>query len=114
MPTTLETRANEESTFIITVSFLDEDNSSVTPTAITWTLTDKDGNIINSREDVSISTGTSVDVVLTGDDLSLQSTESKKAKRVLTISATYNSDAGTGLSLKDEVTFYVTDLVAVS
>ena len=72
MATVLGTLAKEESTYTITVSFFDDDDVATTPASATWTLSDLKGNIINSREDVSIgSLGTSVEIKLSGDDLAI-------------------------------------------
>jgi len=111
MPVTLSTSAIEKSTFVITATFKDENGSAVTPTSITWTLTDGDGNVINNRDAVSITPNTSVDIVLSGDDLALTS---GSALRILTTEAVYSSSAGTNLPLKDSVSFLVKNLVAVT
>jgi hypothetical protein len=110
MPAQLSTEAIEESTYPVTVSFTDEAGAAVIPTAATWTLSDKNGNVVNSREDVVISSlAASVTIVLSGDDLALSNGRIRK----LTIKATYNSSLGNGLPLKDEVTFLITNLVNV-
>jgi len=107
--------AIEESTFVITAAFTDEEGDAVAPTAATWTLSDKQGTIINSREDVAISDPTAIEnIVLSGDDLAFQDGERKTAKRVLTVEWTYDSDLGTGLPGKDKYEFKVTDLVVVT
>jgi len=111
MPTDLTTRAVEESTFIVTATFTDEDDDYVSPNSLTWTLTDGDGNIVNSREDVVVSSpSTSEDFVLTGDDLVVAGS----SVRILTLEADYNSDAGSGLKLKDQVQFFIHNLPAVT
>ena len=108
MPTNLSDRACESSTYIVTATFTDEDGDSVIPDSITWTLTDKKGNVINSREDVEVSSpATAVDIVLSGDDLAVTSTGTL---RILTVEAVYDSDAGLDLPLKDEARFHITDL----
>lgn len=72
MKFSLGPKAFEESTFKITVSFLDSDGVAVTPTSATWTLTKKDGTVVNSRSAVSIGAPTSVEVItLQGDDLAI-------------------------------------------
>lgn len=110
MPTTITTKAVEQSTYVVTVAFTDEDGDAVTPTAAAWSLRDGNGAIVNSREDVSATPGTSIDIVLQGDDLNADD----GLARILTVEATYNSDLGTGLPLKDEVTFTIDDLIGVS
>jgi hypothetical protein len=110
MPTELSGTAIEESTFIITASFTDEDDNNVTPNAINWTLTDADGVVINSQLDGSVTPGTSVDIVLSGDDLALA--YGRTTERVLLIEGNYDSAAGTALPLRDECRFDVTNLKA--
>lgn len=107
--TTLSDRATEESTYVVTASFYDENDDPVTPTTVTWTLTDEDGVVINSREDVSITPGTSVDIVLSGDDLTCGN--AAHAARILTVDAMYNSDLGSGLPLKGAVRLIVDGLI---
>jgi hypothetical protein len=111
MATQLAVTAVEESTYVITAAFKDEDGTAVTPQTVVWTLTDKDGTVINSREDVSETPDTSISVVLTGDDLAVSTVG---RTRVLTILATYNSDYGSLLKLKAAATFSVENLIAVT
>jgi hypothetical protein len=42
----------EKGTAKVTVTFSDETGASVAPSAVTWTLTDRAGNVINDRLDV--------------------------------------------------------------
>ena len=109
----LTTHANEESTFKITASFTDAEGDAVTPNTIKWTLTDIDGNVINSRSDVSETPATSIDIILSGDDLAFQSGETYVAERILTIEATYNSTEGTDLPLNEEAHFYIDALTNI-
>lgn len=108
--------AVEESTYIIIATFKDEDGKGGTPVTLTWTLTDKDGNIINSREDVEITPDTAVAIVLTGTDLLIQSDETGKAHdRIVTLKGTYDSGTyGSGLHIKAAVKFPLENLVAES
>lgn len=114
MPTTLTTKATEESTYVITAAFTDEDGSAVTPKDGTvWSLYDRGGNVINSRQDVAIVAATSVDIVLSGDDLQITGV-SDDGVRKLTIEGTYDSSLGSDLPLNDECTFSIEDLVGVT
>ena len=114
MPTTLSTKAAEGSTYVITASFTDEDGAAEVPTAISWTLTNNSGTVINSRTKVAIAVpAASIDIVLGGLDLVLASA-ADNGQRVLLIEATYNSALGNGLTLKDEVKFAVEDFVLVT
>ena len=95
----LTAAATENSTYTITAEF------SLTPSTVHWRLTDVDGNIINSRDDVSIGAADSVQIVLTGDDLAVP--EKQNVVRVVTVWGTY---AG-GLSFAGEARFPLFDLV---
>jgi hypothetical protein len=114
--TVLSDHAKEEGAFTITASFTDEDDQAVTPNdGLVWHLTDKDGNVINSREDVALVEASSIDITLSGDDLAFQAAEAglEKVLRILTLEGTYNSSKGSNLPLKDEVKFYVDALVYI-
>lgn len=108
--------ANEEGTAVFQCVFRDEDNNLVVPQTMTWTLTDIEGTVINSREDVAISPlNSTVYIVMSGDDLALQSGESgHQVERLLTLEGTYNSTYGNDLPLKEERLFYITNLTVVS
>ena len=113
MPTKLKEKAVEGSTFGIRAEFivkLPEGDTPIVPNApLTWSLRDKDGNIINSRDDVPLTPASSVDVVLTGADLALPN--NRPEERFVTINGTYNAVYGNNLSLVDEVSFQITNLV---
>jgi hypothetical protein len=115
MPKLLSKKAAEEGTYIITAEFVDDDGDSVAPDTLTWTLTDSSGTVINSRTSVSVSSPTSSeDIVLSGNDLALQTGESGDTLRLLTVEATYDSDAGLDLPLKDVAFFYIKDFKAIT
>lgn len=106
--------AGEESTLVITATFTDENGDAVTPQTAKWTLSDLDGTVINSRTEVAIgSLASEVDVVLSGDDLALQST-TDTGRRAFLIEATYNSALANDLPLNEEVQFDVNDFVKVT
>jgi len=110
--TILDLEANEKSTYVITASFFQEDDTSVVPESITWTLTDDSGTVINDRSQVSVTPASSVNIVLTGDDLAIGGSSKK---RIVTIEAVYNSSLyGDGLTLKKAASFTINDLVAIS
>lgn len=106
--------AVEESTYIVTASFEDEDGNAVVPKTMSWSLTDKDSTIINSQEDIAIiSLAASVDIVLKGDDLQITAGKSKE-RRFLVLEGTYDSDAGADLPLKDQLEFRVVNIKKVT
>lgn len=106
-----ETKAIERSTCVITVSFTDEDGSGVTPNEVSWTLMDLDGNIINTRESIDITPGSSVEIVLYGNDLVVSGDVQRTAKRVLLLEGTYDSDIGNDLPFRDQLVFAIDNLV---
>ena len=103
--------ANELSSFPRKIIFQTVDGEAVIPSAITWTLSDEDGTIINSRKQVAVGTPAStITIMISGDDLEIL--DAVKLKRILTIEATY--DPGTGaVPLNDEYTFRIRPLVNV-
>ena len=113
MTTTLTTMATEKATYVVTVSFTDEAENVVTPNpGLAWTLTDINGTVINNRAAVPIASASTIYIVLSDDDLSL--TTGVGVRRVVTVEGTYNSTRGTDLPLKQQATFDIEDLVAVS
>ena len=115
MPTNLDITASEQGTIVVRAVFTDEDGASATPASdVLWTLTDTAGTVINNREDETESAASTVDIVLSGDDLALQSGESGTVERRITVETTYDSTLGNGLPLKQSGAFLVADMVAVS
>lgn len=112
MPDILTKKAVEESTYVITASFFDENSEPVVPNDIAWTLTDMTGNIVNSRDAEVITPASVVYIVLSGDDLAVGS-ESDDRRRIVTIEGTYDSDLGSDLPIKDQVEFQIEDLVII-
>jgi len=101
--------AVEESTYPITMDFLDSANDPVTPNSATWSLVDEDGTVINSRSEVTITgLSTSKTIVLEGQDLAISAGFTGNAeKRFFVLEAEYDSDLGTDLSLNDQLEFPV-------
>ena len=111
--TKLAEHAIEKGTYVITASFYDDTETLVTPNSgLTWTLTDVNGNVINSRSAVAITSASTVYVVLTNNDLAL-GTGTRNAIRCLLITGTYDSTRGSGLAIRDQVIFEIDNLVAV-
>lgn len=111
MPLTVNKRANERSTYGLTITFLDESGEALTPSSITWTLTDSAGVLINGRDSVVVSPASSILIVLSGADLPID--PGLSTQRVITIEAVYSSSIGSDLPFKDQVTFGMNDLVAI-
>ena len=91
----------EEGVRGIKVEFKDDDGTSVVPNSgtVKWTLTDRvhdrdsTQNIINSRENIVVTSAATIYITLSGADLALQASEldSAQVDRVLTVSWEYNS-----------------------
>ena len=82
----LSANASEEGTYAIDeIQFLDSQDTPVAVTpevgSVTWCLTDKNGDIINNREDVPITSASSMTIVLSGDDLAVSGTVDKYVTR---------------------------------
>lgn len=92
--------AEGRSTYVVAVSFYDEDGDAAVPTAIHWSLKNSAGTIINSRSGVAVAVpAAAINIVLYGDDLALESADSTSEVRYLVVTATYDSTLGTGLPL---------------
>lgn len=113
--TTFETTTfPEEGIRGVKVAFTDDDGNAVTPNAdtIKWTLTNRPANlgavttIINSREQVAVSSASTIYITLEGNDLALQSDESSEGivGRVLTIEYQYDS-ANLGINVDDKAQY---------
>jgi len=112
MPIHIKQDAREESTRILDVSFFDETDAAVTPGEVHWTLSDENGTVINSRDAVVMTPDTTVEIVLTGDDLAILSS-SDNGKRCLFVHAVYDSVVARGLQLNEEIWFNIAGLLNV-
>jgi len=110
MPIKLTTAAPDRGAYLIEIDLVDFDDNAIDPITFTWTLTDHLGNIINERLDVNVADpGSTVQILLQGDDLAY----SDGYRRVITIYATYNSDLGLGIPIRESAEFVIDDLIAV-
>lgn len=108
----LTVEAVERSTYVVTLSFTDEDANAAAPDELKWTLTTLSGVVVNGRADVIVTPAATVTIVLKGDDLQILDWQDD-GKRLLTVEGTYTSDAGTGLPINEEYEFTVRPLTAV-
>lgn len=116
MPQRLDEIAKEESSYVIEAVFRDRAGTLMAPNTATWTLTDENGTVINSRQDVSISSPTNTEeILLSGDDLQILSGETEEhVNRLFTIEAVYNSDLGNDLPLRDAAIFLLENLASIT
>lgn len=114
MPSTLNTNAIEESTYIVTVSCKNAAGTGVTPNSMKWQLTDEDNLIVNSRTLTTYAgtLSTAMNIVLSSNDLALL--DAQKPRRKVTIIARYTGSEGSSLPLNDEVTFNIIGLQGVT
>jgi hypothetical protein len=111
MPAQLSLHAIDKSTYIIIVSFTNEQKEAVTPKSVKWTLTDSAGNIINSRSEQVETPASSVGIVLFGLDLEHAG---DGLPRVVTVKAIYDSVTyGNDLPIKGAIEFLIDNLIAV-
>ncbi len=107
----LAEEAFESSTYVISVSFYDENDEVVTPKTFQWSLTETDGTIVNSRSDVVETPASTVNIVLSGDDLAI--TDNSPTIRLVALEATYDSDFGTDLPLNEDYQFLINNIRAI-
>lgn len=103
MPDTLGFSVQEGGTLVVPVSFTDEAGNSVVPKTILWSLRNERGEIVNGREGEQEEPAESVDIVLSGDDLE----RADGRHRHLTVTFTYDSDAGTDLPGREALSFHI-------
>lgn len=110
----LSTVADEQSTLALTIAFKDENGDDAVPSLVTWKLVDQDGEIVNEREEVPVTPiSTTIKIILTGDDLALDSHAATRYKRILTVQAKYDSSAGSDLFFSEHIEFYVQSNIAL-
>ena len=109
MPTVLTAKAQDQSTYKVTMAFTDSAGAAVVPDSVVWQLTNQLGKTVNSRTGTTETPAASIDVILSGNDLDA----SDGQVRVLTVQAVYDSDEGNNLPLKAECMFEVEDLLNV-
>lgn len=108
----LTVEAVERSTYVVTLSFTDEDANPVVPDELKWTLTTVSGDVVNGLMDQNATPAATVTIILKGADLQILGLKDD-GKRLLTVEGTYTSDAGPGLPINEEYEFTVRPLVAV-
>lgn len=80
--------ATNESGYVVQIDITDELGEAVSPTSATWTLTDGSDTVINSREDVAISSlASTVYITLGKEDLDRDDGSARKVE----VTATYTS-----------------------
>lgn len=105
---TLTSDAVNRGTYPLLISFTDSNGDETIPTSVTWSLTDQYGNIVNDREDISITPDSSFYIVLTGDDIDIEN----ESSRYLTIDTVYDSTLyGSNLAGREQAKFEIGEWV---
>jgi hypothetical protein len=104
--------AEEQSTYPVVVACLDETGAPVVPNDWRWTLLKPNGDIVNGREDVTLTPAFEMTVLLFADDLAVEDGETRT--RTLLVEGSYDSDLGNDLPLRDSVNFRIKDLKGVA
>ena len=100
---------SEKGTAVVTMAFTDENGDAVVPTGLAWQLMRPDGTVVNSNT-FALNTFTGTQVVLGGDDLVFYD-DGDSGDRVFSVQGVYNSTLGTGLHIKDELRFAISNLL---
>lgn len=87
-------------TVVLSASFEDEDGDSVVPNSLKYSVLDESKEVVNSQQDISISPASSIEVVLSGDNL-------PAGKLYWVIDGEYDSSVGSNLPLRGYATFIV-------
>lgn len=103
--------AVEGSTYVVNVTFKDEDGVSMVPATAMWSLRDNYGEIVNARNNVPMVVASTVSIVLSGADLAYE--PNARSNRTLTVNGTYDGTYGTDLPIAEEFTFGIRPLVGV-
>ena len=110
----LDDHCAEQGTYHVVCEFEDEDGAGNAPTALTWTLTDPDGEIVNGRQDVSVGAPATSNTITIGPGTDTALIAGKKHERHFLIEWTYNSTFGTGLRSSEEAIFIIDPRLGVS
>jgi len=101
--------AVEGSTYIVNVVFKDADGTLVVPESINWDLKNSADRIVNNRDNVSATPASSINIVLSGADLTV--TETGDKLRYLIGRAIYNSVTyGVNLPLRFTAKFTIDEV----
>ena len=124
MGTTFSTKLlSEKGAGFIQVDFTDEAGVVVIPNAdtIKWTLTTKPlrgivPTVINSREQVAITSLSTINIPLEGNDLALLAAEAGEpfVERVLTVEYQYNSTLGNNIDANAQHVFEIENLYYIT
>jgi len=112
MSENITVEAQEQSTLTLTIKVTDASGDAVTPTAAKYTVTDKDGTVIDDQLDIAITPlGESMTVNLAGDNLEIIDQDNDRELRIFTV----ETDRGNvNLPENRAVKFWVNNLKAIT
>ena len=106
-------KPNEKGTAVITITPVDEDETALVFGDLTnpqWQLMDEVTEAVVNSRTFAASSMSSLEVVLTGDDLAILRSSDVGARR-FSFQAQYDSDAGSDLYLTAELKFSISKLI---
>lgn len=108
--TELTPNADDQSTYYVACAFKDETGAAVTPTSATYSVYDLKGNLINNRNDVSMSPAASTEnIILQPADLK----HSEGDTRLILVKYTYTNSDGSQTA-KQQFKLPINDFVGVA
>ena len=113
MPAKISVHAREGSRYTISVTFRDEAGGLVIPTALTWTLTDLDGNVINDHDAEAVTPSESTEDIVLGTT-AVTIIAGQTNERCFLVEWTYNSTYGTDLTAKEQAVFVIDNLLHIT
>lgn len=103
MPIQIKDVVPAKSTAGFEVSFFDDTDTAVTPNSITWTLYNKERDIVNGREAVAVTPAETVTITVSGND----HLYTDGSVRILEVTAIYDSSLGQDLPMVDEIVYRI-------
>lgn len=103
MPIQIKDVVPAKSTAGFEVSFFDDTGTAVIPNSVTWTLYNKDRDIVNGREAVDVTPAETVTITVSGND----NLYTDGQTRILEVTALYDSSLGQDLPMVDEIIYRI-------
>jgi len=102
----ISTPVAEQSTPTFQVLFRNEDGEETVPESLKWDLSAMDGTVIALDQSVAVPAATS-NITLTAAQTRFLQDETKRAERLLSLYAVYNSDYGLSLIARKQIKFTI-------
>lgn len=102
----ISTPVAEQSTPTFQVLFRNEDGEETVPESLKWDLSAMDGTVIALDQSVAVPAATS-NITLSAAQTRFLQDETKRAERLLSLYAVYNSDYGTSLIGRKQIKFTI-------